>query len=131
MSSIEQRVLASCGGDGNDTINVTGTGSTAFLVVDGGLNTTNDTVTVTNLTAGTTTYTPGSTSDSGTLGTPDGGIQLLGTELITLTGAAAADTLTANGTHGNDTIALQFLGVVRIVLAEWSICHFAKQLRYR
>ncbi|MDX1926571.1 MAG: dockerin type I domain-containing protein [Pirellulaceae bacterium] len=98
------------GGDGNDTINVTGTGSTAFLVVDGGLNTANDTVTVTNLTAGTTTYTPGSTSDSGTLGTPDGGIQLLGTELITLTGAAATDTLTANGTHGNDTIALQFLG---------------------
>lgn len=108
VSNSESLRIAS--GDGNDTINVTGTGSTALLVVDGGLNTANDTLTVTNLTAGTSTYTPGSSSDSGTIGTPDGGIQLLGTELITLTGAAATDTLTANGTHGNDTIALQFLG---------------------
>ena len=102
--------LRIAGGDGNDTINVTGTGSTAFLVVDGGLNTTNDTLTVTNATAGATTYTPGSSSDSGTITTPDGGIEVLGTELITLAGATAGDTLTANGTHGNDTIALQFLG---------------------
>ncbi len=102
--------LRIAGGDGNDTFNVTGTGSTAFLVVDGGFNTTNDTLNVTNATAGATTYTPGSSSDSGTITTPDGGIQVLGTELISLTGAAAGDTLTANGTHGNDTIALQFLG---------------------
>ena len=108
VSNSEALRIAS--GDGNDTINVTGTGSSAFLVVDGGLNTTSDTLVVTNLTAGTTTYTPGSTSDSGTLATPDGGIQLLGTELISIAGSAAGDTLTANGTHGNDTIALQFLG---------------------
>ena len=43
------------GSDGNDTINVTGTGSLAFLVLDGGLNSGNDIVTVTNLTAGATT----------------------------------------------------------------------------
>ena len=98
------------GGDGNDTINVTGTGSTAFLVVDGGLNSANDSVSVTNSTAGTTTFTPGTLFDAYTLGTPDGAIDILGTELVTLNGAAAGDTLTANGTHGNDTIALQFLG---------------------
>jgi len=108
VSNSESLRIAS--GDGNDTINVTGTGSTAFLVVDGGLNTTNDTLTITNTTAGTTTYTPGSTSDSGTIATPDGGIEVFGTELISLSGAAAGDTLTANGTHGHDTIALQFLG---------------------
>ncbi len=94
---------------GNDTVNIVNRANGTLRVnVDGGLG--NDTVGVRNTTAGVTTYTPGNSTDSGSITTPNGTVQLLGTELISLTGAVAGDTLTANGTHDNDTMALQFLG---------------------
>jgi FG-GAP-like repeat/Bacterial Ig-like domain len=97
-------------GTGTDTVNVSGTAGPASLTVNGGNQPALDTLTVANTTAGTTTVVPGTTPDAGTVQTPNGNVGFTGMRSVSLTGAAATDTLVANGTNASDAIALQFLG---------------------
>lgn len=113
-ANIEALIVAA--GLGGDAINVSGTGGTP-LTVDGGDPTSNaggvtDTLNITYPTAGAvTTVAPGATPDAGTINnTSDGLTAFSHIEFISLTATGAANTLVANGTNGNDSIALQFLG---------------------
>ena len=103
-------------GDGNDTINVSGTTANAqVLTIAGGSPTSNagaaaDVLNVTLVTAGTTAAVPGATPDAGVITNPDGAINYSGIEFFNVTGAAGANTFNIQGTHDDDTLALQFLG---------------------
>ena len=99
-------------GDGDDTINVSGTTTNSQVInINGGDPTASDTLTITMTTSGATTVSPGATPDAGVIATPDGSTTFSGIEAITVTGAAAgANTLTAQGTNANDTIAIQRIG---------------------
>ena len=103
---------------GNDTITVSGTfGVASSLLVDGGgpdnSSGGNDRLIV-NSVAGITTVSPGSTPDAGTVDVPAAGsaedVNFAKLENLTVNGTGAADTIVFNGTHDNDTIALQNLG---------------------
>ncbi len=111
-ATTESLVISS--GGGVDRVNVTGTGGPANLTIDNGApngtGNQSNVLTITNVTAGTTTVQPGPTDDSGVVLTPDGNVNFTNTQSIVLTGAAATDTLVVLGTNGNDTIALQNLG---------------------
>ncbi len=104
------------GGDGNDLFNVSGSAANSqTLQIVGGNPTSNagavsDTLNVTLATAGTTAAAPGATPDAGVITNPDGAISYTGLEFFTLTGAAGANVLNIQGTHDNDTIAVQNLG---------------------
>ncbi len=103
------------GGDGTDTFNVTGTAVAGqILNILGGAPTANDInasdVIVLGLaTNGTTSVAPGATIDSGTILNPDGNIEYSGIDFFKISGAAGVNTLKIQGTHNNDTIALQRL----------------------
>ena len=103
-------------GDGVDTINLSGTTNSGQIInITGGSPTSNagvaaDTLNITMLTAGTTAAVPGATPDAGVITSPDGNTFYSGIELFSLTGAVGANTLNSQGTHNNDTMALQFLG---------------------
>ncbi len=103
-------------GDGNDTINVSGTtAANQLLTILGGSPTSNagtvaDILNVTLATAGLAAAVPGATPDAGVINNPDGAINYAGIEFFNVTGAAGANTFNIQGTHDNDTIALQFLG---------------------
>jgi len=102
-------------GDGEDTINVSGSTSGAQIInVDGGIPTANavasDRLTIIMSTAGTTGVVPGSTPDSGAVTSPDGQTNFSGIEFVVVTGTVAgANTLNAQGTNAPDSFALQFL----------------------
>src|SRR6185295_1510652 len=91
------------------------TASNQILNIDGGnpdsnFGTVRDLLTVTMSTAGLTTVAPGSTPDAGVVSSLDGNTNFSGIELITVTGAVAgANSLNAQGTNGNDTMAIQFV----------------------
>ncbi|MFO0943475.1 MAG: hypothetical protein U0930_22295 [Pirellulales bacterium] len=119
-------------GDGNDTTNVTGTtASGQQLSILGGSPTSNagavaDVLNVTLATAGTTAAVPGSTPDAGVITNPDGNINYSGIEFFNVTGAAGANTFNIQGTHDNDTIALQFLaGANRVWVNNRAVYTFA------
>jgi uncharacterized repeat protein (TIGR01451 family) len=97
-------------GLGDDFINVSGSAGPQSLVVDGGLPTASDTLTITNGITGTTTVSPGSTPDAGVISNNDGAVTFAGIELISIISADPTDNITFQGTHDNDTIALQRLG---------------------
>lgn len=103
-------------GDGNDTFNVSGTTANAqVLTIVGGSPTSNagavaDILNVTLVTAGTTAAVPGATPDAGVITNPDGAINYSGIEFFNVIGAAGVNTFNIQGTHDNDTMALQFLG---------------------
>ncbi|SVE49530.1 uncharacterized protein METZ01_LOCUS502384, partial [marine metagenome] len=102
-ASTEQLVVSA--GLGNDITNVSGTGG-PVLTIDGGGN--SDQLAIINTAAGTTRVSPGSTSDSGSVQTPDTAVitSFAGIEAVLLTGASATDDLTLQGTLDNDTITL-------------------------
>ncbi len=116
ITSASTEAVTADGGDGNDLFNVSGTASAGqSLSIVGGSPTSNagavsDTLNLTMATAGTTAAVPGATPDAGVITNPDGNIVYSGLEFFNLTGAAGANTLNAQGTHDNDTLALQFLG---------------------
>jgi len=113
-------------GLGNDLIDVSGSAGPQSLAVDGGVSAPSDTLTIANSITGTTTVTTGSTPDSGVITSNDGGVSFAGIELISITGAAATDNITFQGTHDNDTIALQRLGGAnRVWLNDGPVISFA------
>ena len=95
---------------GSDQIDVSGAGGPATLTVLGGQTPAGATLNVTNTTAGTTTVTPGNTNDSGTVVNGDGTINFGGIKSVKITAATVTDTLTVNGTNGNDTITTATVG---------------------
>src|SRR5947209_6012724 len=98
-------------GDGADTINVSGTTANGqILNVKGGEPGTidpavSDSLNITMVTAGTTDVNEGASPDTGSVFSPDGTTEFSGIEAINLTGTGA-DTVEAEATDGNDTIAL-------------------------
>ena len=106
------------GGLGDDTFTVSGSGGPALTIEGGGQTTQSpgDTLSITNTTGGTTTVTPGATSDAGTINTPDtaNNTSFVGIEAITLAGAVATDDLVVLGTNANDTIAALNNGANRV-----------------
>jgi hypothetical protein len=101
-------------GLGTDTVNVSGTSGPAALTVNGGADPRADTLNITNTSTGTTTVTPGQTPDAGTVAAPgtDGSVAFTGMSSVSVTAAAATDTITAIGPNGNDTLFLQHLPAV-------------------
>ncbi|MFO0943474.1 MAG: dockerin type I domain-containing protein [Pirellulales bacterium] len=104
------------GGDGNDVINVSGTSANGqLLTINAGSPTSNagaaaDVLNVILATAGTAAAVPGAAPDAGVITNPDGNINYSGVDFFNVTGAAGANTFNIQGTHDNDTMALQFLG---------------------
>src|SRR5262249_12483127 len=99
-------------GDGDDTINVSGsTSNNQIININGGDPTASDTLTVTMSTAGATSVLPGATPDAGVITSPNGSTTFSGIEAITVTGTATGtNILNTPGTNANDTIALQHTG---------------------
>ncbi len=114
-STLTEAVIVD-GANGNDTFNISGTAANGqSLQINGGNPTSNagavsDVLNVTLATLGTTAAVPGATPDAGVITNPDGAINYSGIEFFNVTGAAGANTFNIQGTHDNDTIALQFLG---------------------
>ena len=88
VTAADTTALTVASGLGTDVINVSGTGGPA-LTVQGGQTPASDTLNVTNTAAGTTTYTPGATNDSGTLVNGDGTVNFAGIKLVSDTAANA------------------------------------------
>ncbi len=119
-------------GDGNDTINVTGTTASGQIInIQGGSPTSNalassDVLNITMSTAGTTAAAPGATPDAGLITSPDGTTGYSGIESFNLTGlAAGANTINVQGTHDNDTIALQLINGNRVWINDRAVYTFA------
>ena len=133
LPSASDETVIVAAGDGNDTINISGTtNNSQALNVQGGspssnTGTTADTLNVTMTTAGTTAVAPGATPDAGVVTSPDGTTEFSGLEFVTVTGTAAgANTLNGQGTNGSDTMALQSLGGAnRIWVNDRAVVSFA------
>ncbi len=110
-AAIPALVIAS--GTGTDAITVNGSGGPA-LTVNGGATPASDILTVNFATVNAaTTVTPGATPDAGTIvNASDGTTTFTGMVRVVLNAAAGGttNTLVAQGTTGNDSIALQNLG---------------------
>ena len=105
VNSANTEALVVSGRLGDDSITVSGTGGPA-LTIDGGGQTSGDTLILDNTTAGLTTVTAGDTADAGTITTPDIALQtaFVGIKAITLQSAAATDDLRIVATNGADAI---------------------------
>ncbi len=69
---------------------------------------------------------PGNAPDAGVINNPDGAINYTGIDFFNVNGAAAgANTFNIQGTHNNDTIALQFIGGNRVWVNERAVYTFA------
>jgi len=118
LTSANTESLIVSAGTGNDTITVSGTGCPAFLTVQGGGQSSSsgsgDRLVFLAGAAGTTTVSPGASADAGLITAPGAhradDVAFFEIENLTVNGNALSDTLTAQGTHANDTIALQNLG---------------------
>ncbi|HWB14429.1 MAG TPA: DUF4214 domain-containing protein [Pirellulales bacterium] len=109
VTTADTAALTVATGLGSDTINVSGGGGPALTVL-GGQTPASDILNVTNTAAGTTTYLPGATNDSGTLSNGDGTISFGGIRSVFDTAGTATDTLLVFGTNGDDTISAAHVG---------------------
>jgi hypothetical protein len=109
IASADATALTVATGLGTDTINVSGAAGPALTVL-GGQTPAADILNVTNTAAGTTTYLPGATNDSGTLSNGDGTISFGGIRSVFDTAATATDTLLVFGTNGDDTMTAAHVG---------------------
>jgi hypothetical protein len=96
---------------GKDTINVTGSGGPASLLIQGGSPVGLDTLNVTTAATGTSVVTASSTPGSGTVKTIlTGTFGFAGIGFVNITNTAAGtNTLQVNGSNGNDAITAQHL----------------------
>ena len=115
VTTADMEALVVDAGLGDDAIRVSGTGGPQLTVV-GGDQAATDTLFVTNTAGGTTTVTPGTTSDAGTINTPDtaNDTAFAGIEDVQLISSAATDDLIILGTNDADTMTLLNDGANRV-----------------
>ena len=112
-------------GQGSDLINVTGTGNTTSAIrVEGGDHNNGDLLTITNVTAGTTSVIPGATPDSRTVTSPNGTIQFDTMEFLQLNAAGGNNFLNVQGTNDNDTFAIQNISGNSVWLNDRAVVNF-------